>query len=205
MIPYKKLSSLTHCNGVKFENAIQRQQLVSSLFFSSMSVSFSRSLLAMASRSLLTAASRSSPNTDAAGARIGVAGALASCFFQMSKVDPFLSMDCARVEGVRAQSKERKGSNFAIWKKQEAKAPTTPMRAPAASVLGLDRLAAVKREREAIAKRLREKETDIEEKNREDTSCWRSIAFSNFTPFQCVRHGCSCASCSAYTAYEFTT
>ena len=24
-------------------------------------------------------------------------------------------MDCARVEGVRAQSKERKGSNFAIW------------------------------------------------------------------------------------------
>ena len=44
---------------------------------------------------------------------------------------------------------------------------TTPMRPPAASVLGLDRLAAVKREREAIAKRLREKETDIEEKNRD--------------------------------------
>ena len=44
---------------------------------------------------------------------------------------------------------------------------TTPMRPPAASVLGLDRLAAVKREREAIAKRLREKETDIEDKNRD--------------------------------------
>ena len=27
--------------------------------------------------------------------------------------DPFLSLDCARVEGVGAQSKERKGSNFA--------------------------------------------------------------------------------------------
>ena len=56
-----------------------------------------------------------------------------------------------------------------------AAAPGTPMRPPAASVLGLDRLAAVKREREAIAKRLREKETDIEEKNREDGSCWRSM------------------------------
>ena len=32
----------------------------------------------------------------------------------MAKVDPFLSfLDCARVEGVGAQSKERKGSNFA--------------------------------------------------------------------------------------------
>ena len=49
----------------------------------------------------------------------------------------------------------------------KAAASTTPMRPPAASVLGLDRLAAVKREREAIAKRLREKETDIEEKNRD--------------------------------------
>ena len=28
----------------------------------------------------------------------------------MAKFDPFLSLDCARVEGV-----ERKGSNFAIW------------------------------------------------------------------------------------------
>ena len=32
---------------------------------------------------------------------------------QMTKIDPFLSLDCARVEGVGAQSKERKGSNFA--------------------------------------------------------------------------------------------
>ena len=30
-----------------------------------------------------------------------------------AKFDPFLSLDCARVEGVEAQSKERKGSNFA--------------------------------------------------------------------------------------------
>ena len=34
---------------------------------------------------------------------------------QMAKFDPILSLDCARVEGVEAQSKERKGSNFAIW------------------------------------------------------------------------------------------
>ena len=32
---------------------------------------------------------------------------------QMAKFDPFLSLDCARVEGMGAQSKERKGSNFA--------------------------------------------------------------------------------------------
>ena len=32
---------------------------------------------------------------------------------QMAKSDPFLSLDCARVEGVGAHSKERKGSNFA--------------------------------------------------------------------------------------------
>ena len=32
---------------------------------------------------------------------------------QMAKFDPFLSLDCARVKGVGAQSKERKGSNFA--------------------------------------------------------------------------------------------
>ena len=31
----------------------------------------------------------------------------------MARFDPFLSLDCARVEGVGAQSKERKGSNFA--------------------------------------------------------------------------------------------
>ena len=32
---------------------------------------------------------------------------------QMAKFYPFLSLDCARVEGTGAQSKERKGSNFA--------------------------------------------------------------------------------------------
>ena len=32
---------------------------------------------------------------------------------QIAKFHPFLSLDCARVEGVGAQSKERKGSNFA--------------------------------------------------------------------------------------------
>ena len=32
---------------------------------------------------------------------------------QRAKFDPFLSLDCGRVEGVGAQSKERKGSNFA--------------------------------------------------------------------------------------------
>ena len=31
----------------------------------------------------------------------------------MPKFDPFLSLDCARVEGVGARSKERKVSNFA--------------------------------------------------------------------------------------------
>ena len=30
-----------------------------------------------------------------------------------AQFDPFLSLDCTRVEGVGAQSKERKGSNFA--------------------------------------------------------------------------------------------
>ena len=32
---------------------------------------------------------------------------------QMAKFDPFLSLDCARAEGVGAQYKERKASNFA--------------------------------------------------------------------------------------------
>ena len=32
---------------------------------------------------------------------------------QMAKFDPFLSLDCARVEGKGAQRKQRKGSNFA--------------------------------------------------------------------------------------------
>ena len=42
---------------------------------------------------------------------LGLWGPAHGC--QMAKFDPFLSLDCARVEGVGAQSKERKGSNFA--------------------------------------------------------------------------------------------
>ena len=33
---------------------------------------------------------------------------------QKAKFDPFPSLDCARVEGVGVESKERKGSNFAV-------------------------------------------------------------------------------------------
>ena len=48
---------------------------------------------------------------------------------QMAKFDPFLSLDCARVEGVGAQSKERKGSNFAAQRSgaivQKPKGPNT--------------------------------------------------------------------------------
>ena len=32
-----------------------------------------------------------------------------------AKLDPFLSLDCAPTTSTLAQSKERKGSNFAIW------------------------------------------------------------------------------------------
>ena len=35
------------------------------------------------------------------------------CF--AAKFDPFLSLDCAPTPSTLAQSKERKGSNFAIW------------------------------------------------------------------------------------------
>ena len=35
---------------------------------------------------------------------------------QMAKFDPFLSLDCAPTPSTLAQPKERKGSNFAIWK-----------------------------------------------------------------------------------------
>ena len=35
----------------------------------------------------------------------------------MAKFDLFLSLDCARDEGVGAQSKERKGSNFAVYRR----------------------------------------------------------------------------------------
>ena len=49
---------------------------------------------------------------------------------QMAKFDPFLSLDCVRVEGgVGAQSKERKGSNFAAQRSgaivQKPKGPNT--------------------------------------------------------------------------------
>ena len=37
---------------------------------------------------------------------------------QMAKCDPFLSLDCARVEGMGAQAKQRKGSNFAAQRSQ---------------------------------------------------------------------------------------
>ena len=59
------------------------------------------------------------------GCRMAIAGFLESYVFGPSgfwtmaplcyaaKFDPFLSLDCARVEGVGAQSKERKRSNFA--------------------------------------------------------------------------------------------
>ena len=47
----------------------------------------------------------------------------------MAKFDPFLSLDCARVKGVGAQSKERKGSNFAAQRSgvivQKPKGPNT--------------------------------------------------------------------------------
>ena len=32
---------------------------------------------------------------------------------QMAEFDPFLALDCAGLEGVEAQSKKKKGSNFA--------------------------------------------------------------------------------------------
>ena len=50
-------------------------------------------------------------------AALGTARRLFHCdvdqFVLMAKLDPFLSLDCARVEGVGAQPKERNGSNFA--------------------------------------------------------------------------------------------
>ena len=47
------------------------------------------------------------------GSARGSQGPGAGQCYQMTKFDPFLSLDCTRVEGVGAQSKERKGSNFA--------------------------------------------------------------------------------------------
>ena len=46
-----------------------------------------------------------------------------------AKFDPFLSLDCARVDSMGAQSKERKGSNFAVQPSgaivQKPKGPNT--------------------------------------------------------------------------------
>ena len=39
-----------------------------------------------------------------------------------AKFDPFLSLDCAPTPSTLAQSKERKGSNFAIWQHRSATA-----------------------------------------------------------------------------------
>ena len=36
-----------------------------------------------------------------------------------AKFDPLLSLDCASTHSPLAQSKERKGSNFAIWQPRE--------------------------------------------------------------------------------------
>ena len=47
----------------------------------------------------------------------------------MAKFDPFLSLDCARVEGVRVLSEERSGSHFAAQRSgaivQKPKGPNT--------------------------------------------------------------------------------
>ena len=47
----------------------------------------------------------------------------------MAKFDPFLFLDCAGLEGAGAQSKERKGSNFAVQRSgaivQKPEGPTT--------------------------------------------------------------------------------
>ena len=37
-----------------------------------------------------------------------------------AKLDPFLSLDCAPTPSILAQSKERKGSHFAIWQHRYA-------------------------------------------------------------------------------------
>ena len=38
-----------------------------------------------------------------------------------AKFDPFLSLDCTPTPSTLAQSKERKGSNFAIWQPRNKK------------------------------------------------------------------------------------
>ena len=53
-------------------------------------------------------------------AKASAAAASHGC--QMAKFDPFLSLDCARVEGVGAQSKERKELNFAAQRSHSPEA-----------------------------------------------------------------------------------
>ena len=57
---------------------------------------------------MLECGARESENTGALLFAV-VRQALSPQGCQMAKFDPFLSLDCARVEGVGAQSKERKG------------------------------------------------------------------------------------------------
>ena len=61
-----------------------------------------------------------------------------------AKFDPFLSLDCAPTPSTLAQSKETKGSNFAIWQPCGQGAPPDPGRR-----LGLPGAAAGLREQEA--------------------------------------------------------
>ena len=51
-----------------------------------------------------------------------------------AKFDPFLSLDCAPTPSTLAQSKERKGSNFAIWQPCEQSAVSVATSLPFGSV-----------------------------------------------------------------------
>ena len=57
---------------------------------------------------------KKSPGTSVSGLSFAVSHGSLNQGCQMAKFDPFPSLDCARVEGVGLQSKERKGSNFAV-------------------------------------------------------------------------------------------
>ena len=54
----------------------------------------------------------------------------------MANFDPFLSLDCARVEEVGAHSKERKGSNFCHLATLREKRGTREARSMAAAATG---------------------------------------------------------------------
>ena len=51
---------------------------------------------------------------ERANGRAGESNLCVNHGYQMAKFDPVLSLGSARVEGVGAQSKERKGSNYAV-------------------------------------------------------------------------------------------